>query len=287
MTCVLGIDIGGTKTLVALVQGSAVVEEREVPTPRALSADRWCDAVSQLAGGWQGRFDCVGAAVTGVISKGRWSALNAAILPVPSGYPLSAELQKRFGKPAACFNDAHAAAWGEHRFGAGKGNDLFFLTVSSGIGGGAVIGGKLLEGRGGMAASAGLQRMGISGEDGPAEDQAAGLWMARAAEQAGHGGDAVSVFAAAANGEDWAAKILAQSADAVANLVLNIQLMFDPPCIIIGGGVGLAPGYLDLVNLRLANVPPAQKPALRPAALGKHAGVIGAADLAQKNVNPQ
>ena len=91
----------------------------------------------------------------------------------------------RFGKPAACFNDAHAAAWGEHRFGAGKGEDLFFLTVSSGIGGGAVIGGKLLEGRGGMAASAGLQRMGFSGEGGPVEDQAAGLWMARAAGQVG------------------------------------------------------------------------------------------------------
>ena len=138
-----------------------------------------------------------------------------------------------------------------------------------------------------MAASAGLQHMGLTGEGGPVEDQAAGLWMARAAEQAGHGGDAVSVFAAAAKGEDWAAEILAQSADAVANLFLNIQLMFDPPCIIIGGGVGLASGYLDLVNLRLADVPRAQRPELRPAALGKHAGVIGAADLALSSIKPQ
>lgn len=287
MTCVLAIDIGGTKTLAALVEGPAVMEAREAPTPRDLSAERWCDAVSDLADGWQGRFDWVGAAVTGVVSNGQWSALNAAILPVPSGYKLSAELQKVFGKPASCYNDAHAAAWGEHRFGAGKGEDLFFLTVSSGIGGGAVIGGRLLEGRGGMAASAGLLRMGISGEGGPVENVAAGLWMARAAEQAGHGGDAVAVFAAAAKGEDWAASILGQSADAVANLVLNIQLMFDPPCIIIGGGVGLALGYLDLVNLRLAEVPRAQRPELRPAALGKHAGVIGAADLALRSIKPQ
>ncbi len=287
MTSVLAIDIGGTKTLAALVEGSSVIEAREAPTPRDLSPDRWCDAVSELASGWQGRFECVGAAVTGVVSKGRWAAMNAAILPVPSGYPLADELQNRFGKPAACFNDAQAAAWGEHRFGAGKGEDLFFLTVSSGIGGGAVIGGRLLEGRGGLAASAGLQRMGLSGQDGPVEDRAAGLWMTRAARHAGHSGDAVSVFAAAVKGGDWAAKILGQSAEAVANLVVNIQLMFDPPCIIIGGGIGLAPSYLDLVNLRLANVPPAQKPALRPAALGKHAGVIGAADLAQRNVKPK
>ena len=287
MTCVLAIDIGGTKTLAALVDGPSVIDAREASTPRDLSAGRWCDAVAELAAGWQGRYDCVGAAVTGVISNGRWSALNAAILPVPSGYPLAAELQERFGKPAACFNDAHAAAWGEHRFGAGKGDDLFFLTVSSGIGGGAVIDGKLFEGRGGMAASAGLLRTGISGESGPVEDRAAGLWMARAAERAGHGGGAVSVFAAAARGENWAVRILDQSADAVASLVLNIQLMFDPPCIIVGGGVGLAPGYLDLVNLRLANVPPAQKPGLRSAALGKHAGVIGAADLALRKINPQ
>lgn len=287
MSCVLAIDIGGTKTLAALVDGARVIETRQAPTPRDLSTGRWSGAIADLAGDWQGRFDFVGAAVTGVISNGRWSALNAAILPVPPDYPLVSELESALGKPAACFNDAHAAAWGEYRFGAGRGEDLFFLTVSSGIGGGAVIDGKLLEGRGGIAASAGLQLMGISGEGGPVEDQAAGLWMARAAKQTGHCGDAVSVFTAAANGEDWAARILDQSADAVANLVLNIQLMFDPPRIIIGGGIGLAPGYLDLLSLRLATVPPAQRPELRPAALGKHAGVIGAADLALKHIKPQ
>jgi N-acetylmannosamine-6-phosphate 2-epimerase / N-acetylmannosamine kinase len=287
MTCVLAIDIGGTKTLAALVDGPTVIEAREAATPRDLSAERWIGAVAALADGWHGRFHAIGAAVTGVISNGQWSALNPAILPVPPDFPLALELESTLGKPAACFNDAHAAAWGEHRFGAGQGEDLFFLTVSSGIGGGAVIGGRLIEGRSGMAASAGLQRMGFSGEDGPVEDHAAGLWMARAAEQAGHGGDAVSVFAAAAEGEDWAAKILAQSAGVVANLVLNIQFMFDPPCIIIGGGIGLAPNYLDLVNLRLAAVPPAQRPGLRPAALGKHAGVIGAADLASRTIKPQ
>jgi N-acetylmannosamine-6-phosphate 2-epimerase / N-acetylmannosamine kinase len=286
MTRALAIDIGGTKTLAALVDGSSVIDWKEAPTPRDLSAERWCDAVAGLADGWRNRFDFVGAAVTGIVTGGRWSALNVAILPVPPGYPLADALQSRLGAPAACFNDAQAAAWGEHRFGAGKGKDLVFLTISSGIGGGAVIGGMLLTGRGGMAASIGLQRMGLSVDCDPVEDHAAGLWMARAARDAGRDGDAVSVFAAAARGEEWATAIVGQSADAVANLAHNIQLMFDPPCIVIGGGIGLAPSYLDLLNLRLAALPPAQKPELRPAALGKHAGVIGAADLAQKTVQP-
>ena len=96
-----------------------------------------------LAAAWRGRFDRVGAAVTGIVADGRWHALNAGILPVPAGFPIVEALSTRLGCPVLAINDAQAAAWGEYRFGAGAGRDIVFLTVSTGIGGGIVLGGRL------------------------------------------------------------------------------------------------------------------------------------------------
>ena len=70
--------------------------------------------------------------------------------------------------------------------------------------------------------------------------------------------------------------ILAQSADTVANLLVNLQLLFDPQVVVIGGGVGLAKGYAGLLQQRLALHPAPEQPDIRLAALGKYAGVIGA-----------
>ena len=127
---VLAIDIGGTKILAALVADGAVLHERQIVTERNLGADAWCEAVAGLAAGWRGRFDRVGAAVTGIVADGRWHALNVGILPVPAGFPIVEALSTRLGCPVLAINDAQAAAWGEFRFGAGQARDLVFLTVS-------------------------------------------------------------------------------------------------------------------------------------------------------------
>ena len=280
MTARLAIDIGGTKTLVALVDGGAVLGEVETATARDMSPDAWCDAIARAADPWAGRFDIVGAAVTGVIVDGLWSAMNPKTLGVPERFALARELAARLGRPAFCFNDAQAAAWGEHRFGAGEGRDLVFVTVSTGIGGGAIVGGKLLIGRGGLGCSAGLTWSGPTPQAPRIEDISAGRWMAQAARESGHAAEAPEIFAAARAGQGWASAIVETSADAVANLLVNLQLLFDPPVMVIGGGVGLAPGYLERLRSRFERHPWLCRPALKPAALGRHAGVIGAADLA-------
>lgn len=282
MTTSLAIDIGGTKTLVALVDGMRIVDAEETPTRRGGDPVQWCNEIAKCARKWNGAYETAGAAVTGVIAAGRWSALNPETLDIPSGFPLADELTARIGKPVACFNDAQAAAWGEHAFGAGERRDLVFITISTGIGGGAVIDGKLLTGRSGLGGSAGLIRLSVSPDARPVEAMAAGRFFRAAARDAGHDADAKGVFLASAQGESWARAIIAQSADAVALLLHNIQLLFDPPMIVVGGGIGLAPGYVEQLNLRLAEHPPAQRPEIRLAALGKYAGVIGAADLAQR-----
>lgn len=280
---VLAIDIGGTKTLVSLVSGASITQQAEAPTLRDATPEAWCDAIARTAVPWRGQFSLVSAAVTGTIKDGRWSALNPGTLAIPDDFPLSAALAERLGAPVHCFNDAQAAAWGEHRFGAGQGSDLVFLTISTGIGGGYVQHGRLATGHGGLAGSAGNLRIRQDGRLLRVEDAAAGLAIAAAARRAGHNADARAVFAAAKAGEAWASRIIDGSLTAIAELLHNIQLLIDPPLVVIGGGIGLSPGFISQLNARLAHLPAAQRPEIRPAALGKFAGVIGAADLARRN----
>jgi N-acetylmannosamine-6-phosphate 2-epimerase/N-acetylmannosamine kinase len=277
----LAIDIGGTKMLAALVEGRDVVAEREVATPRDLTADGWCDAVAGLVADWAGRYGAVAAAVTGQVRDGHWYTLNPAILPIPSGFPLAAGLGARLGAPVTLANDAQAAAWGEHRYGAGEGRDIVFLTVSTGIGGGVVSGGRLLTGANGVAASVGQTSLAVDGGV-RVEDIAGGGGIAAAARAAGHDTDARGVFAAAAAGAEWAAPIVARSTAIIARLVHDLQMLFDPAFVVIGGSIGLAAGFLDRLRAALATAAPPFHPEVRAAGLGKHAGVIGVADLARR-----
>jgi N-acetylmannosamine-6-phosphate 2-epimerase/N-acetylmannosamine kinase len=278
----LAIDIGGTKMLAALVVGDRVAAERDVATPRGTSAEAWCDGIAALVADWTGRYRAVAAAVTGQVRDGHWYTLNPNILPVPSGFPLAAALGARLGNPVTLANDAQAAAWGEHRFGAGDGEDIVFLTLSTGIGGGVVSGGRLLTGHRGVAASVGQTSLAVDGGV-RVEDIAGGGGMAAAARAEGHDVDARGVFAASQAGVAWAAAIVARSTAIIARLIADLQKLFDPAFVVIGGSIGLAPGFLDRLRAALADAAAPFQPTLRAAGLGKHAGVIGVADLARKS----
>jgi len=274
---VLAIDIGGTKTMVALVEQDEVLEERVVRTRREEGPDAWLDAIGAETAGWAGHFARAGIAVTGFVEDGNWSALNPATLGIPDNYPLVARAEKRLGVPVIAINDAQAAAWGEYRFGAGRGEDIVFLTISTGIGGGIVINGRLASG---LAGHFGLTRSPSQGVE-PLEDMTSGLWIAAQAKAAGHDADAVTVFAEAEKGAAWARAIVERSALRVALLCSDVKLMLDPKRIVIGGGIGLAPGYLDQVRSKLGGLSSRITPNLVAAELGSRAGIIGAADLAR------
>ncbi|RUX30281.1 ROK family protein [Mesorhizobium sp. M7A.F.Ca.US.011.01.1.1] len=275
---VLGIDIGGTKTMAALVSGGKVIEGMIVPTAREAGPDAWLASLAQNTSAWSGRFSRIGIAVTGLVEDRRWSALNPATLGIPDDYPLVERASAVFGKPVCAFNDAQAAAWGEYKFGAGQGRDIVFLTISTGIGGGIVCNGRLLSG---LAGHFGLIR-GLSEDRAPLEDSTSGRWIASEALKAGSKADAADVFGRALKGEAWAGAIVSRSASRVAALCRDIQMMFDPKLIVIGGSIGLAEGYLDRVRAHLSEVPPRLSPDLVAAKLGGHAGVIGVADLAER-----
>lgn len=271
----LAIDIGGTKILVALVSNGRLLGSRQLLTDRNAGGDAWCDAIAEAALPWRGHYKVAGAAVTGAIDKGRWYALDPETLPISPGYPLCERLGDRLGVPVVCQNDAQAAAWGEFRFGSGRGADMVFVTISTGVGAGVVLGGRLTNEGAGSPGSLGFAQALEDGEITPTKAFGSGRWMAlRAGDRAA---DARDVFAAAHAGADWAHEIISLSLDRMARLLRGVQRVLDPDVLVIGGGIGLAPGYFEGLTQRLEC---GQRTSFRRAHLGLYAGVAGTADLA-------
>lgn len=278
MSAILAIDIGGSKILAALVDGPQVIARAEMPTDRQGGPIRWLQQIAEMVAAWAGRFKAAGMAVTGRVAGGQWWAMNPNTLPIPDAFALNTEAERALGVSIVLANDAQAAAWGEHVYGAGQNRDLAFLTVSTGIGGGFVLGGKLITGRDGLAGAVG--QMPCTDDGAWYESRAAGRWMAAEAQRLGHATDARGVFEAAAQGAPWAETILEAAASRIAQLCRTLQQTVDPQVMVLGGGIGLAPGFLARVERALSTLPAVQRPNLVAAQLGADAGVIGIAHLA-------
>jgi N-acylmannosamine kinase len=278
------VDLGGTKIAAARVAGARVLERRQVPTPRDGRFESLIEAIVALVAGWAD--GPVGVATTGLVRDGRLTATNPGTLPVPPDSPLVAALQDRLGVPVRAVNDAQAAAWGEFRHGAARGvGSMVFLTVSTGVGGGLVLDGRLRAGPSGLAGHLGHV---VVAPDGPlcgcgrrgcVEAIASGRALAAAAAAAfGEAMNAPALFRRA--GQDPAAgALIDRAAAAVVQLLANLRAALDLDLAVVGGGVGLAPGFLDRVSRALGAEPPQFRIDLRPAALGHDAGLIGMADL--------
>ncbi len=278
---VLGIDLGGTKTLLALVEGGVSGAALRLATRAADGPEAWLDAIAEAAAPWRGAYASAAIAATGLIAEGRWWSLNPAVLPIPPGFPLVEALGGRLGVPVFALNDAQAAAWGEYRFGAGQGSDMVFITISTGIGAGIVLGGRLLTGHRGLAGHLGQWRVGESIEAPWLEHLASGAALARDAAAAGHGGDVAGLFAEANAGAPMADRLIGRAARRLAAALASLQALLDPDCIVIGGGVGLAPGFLARLRRGVDGLPDRLRSDLRPAALGAQAGLLGVADFGE------
>lgn len=281
----IAVDFGGTKIAAARVENGAVTAAEKQPTDGQAPAQEQIEAVFSLLERLAFRpGETVGVAVTGrVDAEGAWRAVNKNTLADVAAVPLKEILTRRLGQDVRVMNDALAAAAGEHAFGAGQGTrDFAYITVSTGVGGGLIVNGRPVESVSGLAGHIGFMtsrearaRCG-SGRMGTAESIASGAAIAAEAARAGHAGhNAESVFEAHRAGEAWAGDIIRRSAKAAAELAGNLKAAFDPERIAMGGGVGLAPGYIGLVNAAMAEEPPLFRAEIVPAQLGHNAPLIG------------
>jgi glucokinase len=303
----IGIDLGGTQVRAGLVRDGAVLARAARPT--------------DIAGGPRGvlaQFDALVAEVTaaaevepagiGICAPGPLDSRSGVVLDIPTlpgwrDFPMREAVATRYGLPALLENDGIAAAFGEWQFGAGRGvENLVFVTVSTGIGGGIVADGRLLRGHRGMAGHVGHLRLAPEGPRCPCggigcfEAFASGSALGRRARDAAAraGGflaeaarhehiEARHAVAGARAGDLTCRALLDEETDYLVQGLVSLVHLFSPELIVLGGGVSQA---LDLIGDRLAaGVRERVMPAFRevrivPAALGDNCGLIGAAALA-------
>lgn len=288
---VLAIDVGGSKCSAALVHGGRVLYRSERPTPATEGPRAVVAAAAAIARALIERAeqppDTLGVACAGLVRDGRVWAVSPDLLLGWGGFPISQAFQDSLALPTTTLNDAQAAAWGEARFGAGVGRgSLLFVTVSTGVGGGLVLGDRLWHGHEGLAGHLGHLQVDPGGEPtsggrrGTLESVASGTALARRAAALGRPVDAPEVFAAAASGAVWARDLVSEAAEALAQALADTQVLVDPEVVVLGGGVGLNPGFEQALAAAVARLPETFRPQVVRAALGTEAGLVGAADWA-------
>lgn len=196
-----------------------------------------------------------------------------------------AALRDEFGPTLMIENDVDAAALAERVHGHGRDvNSFAFVSVGTGIGMGLVLGGRLHRGAHGVAGEISyLPFTEGSGSDvrdvrkrGSFDASASAAAVVRAARRAGvrGGSSAEKVFAAAARGDPLAAEIVAEEALLVAKAVCTVIAVVDPELIVLGGGIGQAPGFLEAVVDQLRPLAPVL-PEVKASVLGTDTVVAG------------
>lgn len=269
----LAVDIGGTTTRVALVEGMTLRERREMPTRAQDGPDTLIQRLLDLVGEVCPRpgFQTVGVACTGRVQGGHVTAVNAATMPGWTDIPLRDTLSSVLGAPVQVINDARAATLGEWRARASSAAENFmFVTVSTGIGSGLILGGRLHDPPGGRDVGLGFTR----GPNGDALEHGSSGSGLQCAAQAGGYPSVAALFDAAEDGDAQARRLLHAPFTALADRLWDAHCLLGLHTICLGGSVGLRV-YTGAFLAGVFKGPDA--PVIQAAQLGADAGLIGAA----------
>jgi glucokinase len=306
---VLALDLGGTQLRTALVMvDGRLLGRRTQPTPRADAETLVAASAAQMRATLAAAADSEKA--TGATAQSREPVAVAISAPGPldpfagifldppnldrslRSFPFAARLGDELGLPAVMERDTHVAVLAEGEFGAARGmTDYVYMTVSTGIGGGVVSGGRLLRGANGLANELGHLTIDINGPPcgcgatGHLEGIASGTGIARAAREAGMGDIGASDVAAREDqGDQVAARIMERARQAFAAAAVSIVDVFNPQRIIVGGGIAIGQGDRLLQPARHAIATYAFKRQAEgvevvPSMLGDDVGLVGALPL--------
>jgi glucokinase len=251
-----GVDLGGTnlRTAIADDQGRilhTVKTETQAAQGAACVLRRVADAIRKLPG-WEDAKG-IGMGIPGGVSNDGETTLLASNLVGFNGFPARSCLSSLTGKPVAMENDANVACLAEALLGAGQGmNTVVYATLSTGIGGGICVNGRLLRGAHGCAGEFGC----ISCDPGRApygdlppgaiESESSGEAVVRKAHSVlriafSHAGE---VYDLAASGHSGAQALVNQVIQDLAVTLNNIACVLDPDIFVLGGGCLKSADYL-------------------------------------------
>jgi glucokinase len=312
----IGIDIGGTKVAGGVVDAHGSVlrrARRDTPhrstSPRVVE-DTIVSVVDELLSG-----DFADVAAVGIGAAGFVAADRATVVFAPHlswrNEPLREALRSRVSVPVFVDNDANAAVWAEHRFGAGRGEShLVMVNLGTGIGGGIVLDGRVIRGRFGIAGEFGHMQVvpdGIRcecGNRGCWEQYASGNALVREARALMSAGSPVVsdlfdrvggrpedltgplVTEAARDGDPLARELLGEIGRWLGIGMADLAAALDPGTFVIGGGVSAAAELLldparEAFRRQLTGRGYRPEARIVAASLGNEAGLVGAADLAR------
>lgn len=312
MSLTIGVDVGGTKVAAGVVdEAGTVLARTRRPTP-GTSPRHVEETIAAVVADLRHEHDveAVGIGAAGFIDVDRAHVRFAPNLAWRDE-PLRDEVSRRVGLPVVVENDGNAAAWAEHRFGAGRGEShLVCVTVGTGIGGGMVMDGRLYRGRFGMAAEFGHmqvfrdgRRCGC-GQKGCWEQYCSGRALLHEAREIAdvqplrgrrllelgdglpEGIEAPEVTQAGNEGDPAALACFEEVGYWLGQGLADLAALLDPGLFVVGGGVADA-GDLLLGPARRTFAARLSGGAFRPyaeirrAELGNEAGLVGAADLAR------
>ncbi len=303
----IAVDLGGTQLRAALVDSAGLILERADVLTDATAGpeiiieqiDRLVKSIAAKAGDKVIRG--VGVSSPGPLDTQKGIALSLPTITGFTEYALGDALRAHIAYPVILENDGISAAIGEWRFGAGVGlSHIVYVTVSTGIGGGVIVDGRVMRGRRGMASHVGHMIVVPDGERcgcgtrGCFEAYGAGpAFAVRARKQAfghatsvlGRNGEEISspsVFAAAKAGDELAQSLVAEEAKILGMGFASLLHLYSPDMLIMGGGLShefdlLAPGIIT--QIQKSAMPAFKTVPVVKAKLGGNSGLVGVASL--------
>jgi glucokinase len=306
----IGIDIGGTKICAAVIQNGQIISDiKSFKTPKTTKEilETLFKAIEELK--TSSKVDFVGIATAGAVDINN-SKVIGSTGNLPEGYnklDLKEEIEKKFGLITFVENDANAAAYAEYKIGASKGHqNTITVTLGTGIGGGIIVNGQLLRGKSGAAAEIGHIQLSWKNE----RQCTCGAWDCWESYASGTG-FAKNAVEMAKQLPEFKHSVLKdhnideltthdviqghKNNDAFCNLVherweklvlmglLALANIFDPESIVLSGGMAQFINFKKLeekVNSEIVTNPIK----LLHAKAGNHAGMIGAALLAEEKL---
>ncbi|GAA4610972.1 ROK family glucokinase [Actinoallomurus liliacearum] len=313
MTLTIGVDVGGTKVAAGVVDDRGrILEKVRRPTPSTSPHEtaRVIAEVVELLKSRFGEVEAVGLGAAGFVDESRATVLFAPNLAWRDE-PIKKKVEGEVGLPVVVENDANAIAWGEAKFGAGRGEDhMILVALGTGIGGGLILNGELYRGRFGIGAEFGHYRVVPDGRRcgcgnrGCWEQYASGNALVAEAREIARVSPALAgrllelgdgrpegisgpeITEAAREGDSAALECFRTIARWVGQGLADLAAILDPGAFVIGGGLSEAGDLLlgptrEAFENALTGRGHRAFADIRIAELGPDAGIVGAADLAR------
>ena len=292
MKYAVGIDVGGTNTRVALINDEYKIVDRVQFSTDTQNPQVTLEKINNVIKGFGQKIEGIGISCPGPLDLIHGIILETPNLPGWHYFHLTEELQNITGIKVQLQNDANLAGLAEAVIGAGAGKShVQFLTISTGVGAGFCIDGKIYQGSKGFAqevANCIVWKNGPSHgvlKSGSIESIASGTAITTRAKNLGlevvHAGE---VYDLAQEGNELAIQIMEDAYEYLSNFISILYGVLDPDLFVLSGSVALKiPGFIEEIEKRVkGKVFDALKDNIKivPAALGEDCGLIGAACLA-------